>query len=293
MPSIKTDKPSVISAYRSALQTLKCFKLLWVPFFIFAAIETVFLLLLFLAPRVPFVYVIGPIIRTIWGERFLHYPGNFLLLPKLASLSRMGLAIFCGSLLTGMAVALTLAVYNKQQLNIGEAFKNVIKKYVSLFIIVYIFSLLYYVGVKLLTKGLMMYFLAGHARLLFLKAQAWLGPVSVVLGFIFALFIQSAFAFAVPLLIIEKEKLIRAIGRSFVIFKKLFFRTLLLMLLPMLLYVPVIILNYYNGYLIDTLFPEFVLVVMLLSVVMNSLIIDPLVTISSTYFYLQYREKKS
>jgi hypothetical protein len=132
--------------------------------------------------------------------------------------------------------------------------------------------------------------MAGHRQLLFFGPGIWLGPILSVIDFLLALFIQSAFIYAIPVLIIGQEKLIQSIGKSFLLFKKLFIPTLILVGLPMLIYIPILVLSYNTAFLIDKLFPEFILVVLFLSTIVSSLVIDPLITVSTTLLYLTQKE---
>jgi hypothetical protein len=282
---------SIKKAYNTTVKSFKNNPALFVPFIIFAILEFISLIIIYLAPRMPLRLIFGPPIRTFWGERFLHYPLNFLLLPKLTSLARMGLTILLGSLLTGMAVAITLDIYNKKQIKLAASFKTAFKKYIYLFSVVFLFTLLFCLLVKIVTIVLIKYFIAGQSRLLFLGPGIWLGPILLIINFLLALFVQSAFIYTIPFIIIEKEKLIKAIIKSFVLFKKLFVPTLILVGLPMLLYIPVIILQYKGAILMNRLFPEFVLLLSVLGVIISSLVIDPLVTISTTFLYLLNKEK--
>lgn len=282
--------PLIKKAYRTTIKSLKNNPALFLPFIIFAILEVIALIIIYLTPRMPLRLILGPVIRTFWGERFLHYPVNFLLLPKLASLSRMALAVIFSSLLTGMAVALISAVYQKKHIKLKEAFKLALKKYVSLFIIVLIFTLLFYFLAKLAGVVLFRYFIAGHSRLLFLKASLWLGPILLSINFMLALLIQSAFIYAIPIVMIEKQKLSKAIIGSFILFKKLFIPTLILVGLPMFVYIPIIVLSYKTAFLIDKVFPELVLWISFLGIIISSLVIDTIVTISTTFLYLAHKE---
>ena len=147
--------------------------------------------------------------------------------------------------------------------------------------------------IKIITVGLVKYFTAGHSRLLFLKPGIWLGPGLMMINFLLALLIQSVFIYAIPILIIEKEKLVKAIIKSILLFKKLFVPTLILVGLPMLFYVPVIILQYNNTILMDRFFPEITLWVLLLSIIVSSLVVDSLATISTAVLYLMHKEGSS
>ena len=277
--------------YKNTLKSLKNYPVIFLPFLIFALVETMALVFIYSFPRTPLILVFGPPIRTLWGEAFLHYPANFLLLPKLASLSRMGLTVFLSSLLTGMTMFIILDICNKKQIKLRLAFKSALKKYLSLFTIVFMLTFLFYILGKIITIGLTKYFMSGHSRLLFIKPGIWLGPILSVINFLIAIFIQSAFVYAIPALIIGKEKTIQSIGRSLLMFKKLFVPTLILVGLPMLIYIPLLVLNYNIAFLIDKLFPEFILLVIFLGTIISSLIIDPLVTVSTALLYLESKAK--
>jgi len=274
-------KTSAGQIYYQTYQTIKKTPVVYLPFLIFAVFEIIAVALVYLFPRMPFVLVCGPIIRTFWGERFLHYPINFLLLPKLAALSRMFLSVILGSLLTGMAVAI---VYKKN-------YKTAFKKYISLFLIVLIITGLFYLTVKIIGLCLNKYFMAGHLKLLFLGPRIWLGPILTTINLVTALLVQSIFVYAIPEVILNEENPIKCIGASFVFFKKHTVLTLILVGLPMLIYLPVVVLNYNTAFLIYRIFPEVILFLALSGAIISSLIIDPAITISTALLYLKSKEK--
>lgn len=276
----------VAKIFNSTFEGFKKNPSLFLPFLIFSLVELISLFILFLAPRMPLKIFFGPIIKTFWGESFLHYPANFFLLPKLASFARMGLAILIGSLLTGMAVGMVSDFHANKRINLKNSFRLAFKNYVSLFIIVFIFTASFYFLTKILTILLIKYF-TGHSRLLFLKADIWLGPIFTVLSFILAIFIQAIFVYAIPLLIIGKEKTFAAIIKSFVLFKKLFLPTVILITLPMLLFIPLTVISYNNTILMDKFFPEITLWVLALTTLVTSLAIDSVITVSTTLLYLE------
>jgi hypothetical protein len=291
MSSQKTNIPALQKVYNTTAKSLKENLALFIPFIVFALVESLVLIIIYLAPRAPLRSILGPVIRTFWGEKFLHYPTNFLLLPKLSSLARMGLSVVIGSLLTGMAVAMIFDIYHKKHPRLSAALKAALKKYISLFTIVLITTFSYYFLVKAIAWGLLRYFIAGHNRLLFLRPRLWMGPILSVIVFILAVLIQSAFTYAIPILIIEKEKLVESIIKSFGLYKKFFLRTLLLVGLPMLTYIPILVLIHNAAFLINTVFPEYVLLVLFIGLIMSALVIDVLVTVSTAWFYLLNKEK--
>jgi len=286
----KKKSISIINTYLATFQSLKTQPKLVIPFACFAFVELIFLLLIYVAPRQPFNIVLAPPIRAFWGERFLHYPVNFLLLPKLASHSRNFLSCIIGSLLTGFAVAMVADTYNSKTVHLFSALKNAFRKYLSLFTVVLIINLLFLGLVKVMEMGLIRYFTSGHATLLFLKPVIWLGPILIALNLLLVVLVQGVFVYAIPLLMIENLKLFKAIGRSALLFVKLFLPTLALVGLPVLIYIPIIILQFNAPFLIDRLFPESVLYVCIAAVVINSLVIDLLVTLSTTILFLQNKK---
>jgi hypothetical protein len=248
---------------------------IYLPFLIFACVELCSLIFLYLSPRVPLRSVMGPIITTFWGDQFLHYPRNFLLLPKLAALARMNLSVFIGSLLTGVAVAYLYKM----------SFIKAFRKYGNLLFIVFILTFFYYVLYKIMAIVLIKYFQAGHAKLLFLGANLWLGPILNLLNQLLALILQSLFVYAIPVLLTTDKKFIGAIMASAKFFVKNAILTLFLVGIPMLIAVPLIFLNYNGPYLMAKIAPEIVFWLGVLGIVVNSLILDPLVTLTTAAYY--------
>ena len=277
-------------AFKESWLALKNNRVIFIPFLIFAIVDLVSLFILFLAPRMPLRLALGPIIRTIWSETFLHYPANFILLQKLSFLSRLALSVLIGSLLTGMAVSIIQSIFYKRPVELKKSFLSALKIYFSLFLVTLIVTGLFYFTGKAMSFVLAKYF-SRHARLLFIGARIWFGPVSMALNFLIALFIQALFIYAIPLLIIEKMKFKKAIARSFVLLKKLFIPTILLIGLPMLLYIPIIVMEYNTVFLIEKFIPEIILVILMTGIIINSLLIDPLITAATTLLYLKKKEE--
>lgn len=281
MEPAKLKNPGISKIFGETVREIEKNPAIFLPFLIFAISEFLCLLLLYLAPRMPFSLFFGPLIKTFWGEGFLHYPTNFVLLPKLASDMRMLLSVFLGSLLTGIAVSM---VYKKP-------FKEPFKKYVLLFLVVCMVTGVYLLLIKLWTFGLVKYFGAGHLKLLFVNSALWMGPVTLIASVISGILVQGLFIYAIPSIILGEEKFFKILGKSFGFFKRNFIYTFCLVGLPMLIYIPIIILNYNTAFLVYRLFPELVFWIALLGIIFSSLIIDPLVTVSTAVFYLHKNKK--
>ena len=270
------NNKSVINTYHLVFQSLRSQPKLFIPFFCFALVELVCLFLAYVAPRQPFNVVLAPLIRAFWGERLLHYPANFLLLPKLGSLIRNFLSCILGSLLTGLAVVMVADVFNKKNVRIFSSLKTAINKYFSLFTVVLIITVLFFSFLKLIEMGVK-----------FLGPKAWLGPILIALNLLVVLLVQGIFVYAIPLLMIKNEKLFAALGKSAIMFFKLFVPTVVLIGLPLLFYIPIIALQFNTPLLIDRIFPEAVLYVSIAAVILNSLIVDLFITLSTTTLFLQ------
>ena len=291
MQTKNSGTPSVLNIYSQTASTVKKQPLVLLPFVIFAIFEFAALILLFLAPRMPFIKFFGPPIRVFWGEQFLHYPANFLLLPKLLSLSKMFLAIFFGSLLTGMVVLMVGHIGKNQKIPLIKVVMSALKKYTALFTVLLIVTFLLYYGMKLYIRALSAYFMSGQERLLLLKPHVWLGPVLLLVNFIYTLLIQALFIYSIPFLMIEGQGLFKSLKKSFFLFKKFFKKTIILVGLPLLAYLPIVIIQMNSRFMINNVFPETILILCAAGIVLSTLIIDPIITISTALFFLSQKDK--
>ncbi len=283
-------KTKLRTVYHQTIQALKSQKKLLLPFGIFAAVESLVLTLIYLAPRVPFRAVLGPPIKAFRGEMFLHYPANFLIIPELSSFFRNILTVILGSLLAGTAAVMIRQAFWKKEASFIRAIGEAGRKYFQLFFIVLITAVILNYAYKGVTFGIIKYFTAGHKELLGFGFAIWRGPVTVVLNVVILLIVQAFFIYTVAFLMLGNQKLFKAIWQSFVFFGKHIWQTLLIVTLPFLFYIPVIILQYKTAYLIDNVFPEVVLIIAYSGIIISSLIVDLFVTMSATLYYLNNKE---
>ncbi len=276
--------------YNHTFSILKHNKLLFIPFIIFSILELLALIFIYISPRMPFVIVLGPPIKAFFGERFLHYPMNFVLIPKLASNIRTILSILVGSYLSAVAVQVISNLYEKKTVRMINVFKASFKKYAAFFLVVFIITILFQGALQLPSVGLRKYFLTGHKTLLFLKPSMWFGPLLTGISFVISVLIQACFAYVIPVLVIEKVNPFKALLGSCGLFFKSFFPTIMLVGIPMLAYVPIIILQYNTLFIINKFYPELVLFVAFLNVLITSLFVDVLITVSTTLYYLKKKD---
>ncbi|MBI1977868.1 MAG: hypothetical protein HYS55_03865, partial [Candidatus Omnitrophica bacterium] len=117
----------VFSVFRKNPTLIALF--LWIGFF-----DLLALVLLFLAPMPPVSYVLAPIIRTFWSDQFLHYPNNFVLLPKLFSHAHFLISTVLGVFVTGLVIKKIDADLKGEKLSTLSAARPVLKYYLSLVI---------------------------------------------------------------------------------------------------------------------------------------------------------------
>jgi hypothetical protein len=289
---IKTDekKTSLLQVFSTVILTFISQPRILIPFLIFTGLELMAIFVLFLAPRMPLRLIFASPIQTFWGEGYLHYPANFLLLPKLSSLARMALSVFFSSLLTGVSIHAYAEYCRSKKVRLANSLKVALRKYASLVCMVALVTIIFYICSKLITILLARYFLGGHTKLLFIPAGIWMGPLQTVFNMAAAMLIQSAFIYALPYIVIDDVRLVKSIFYSLLLCKKMFLRTILLVGLPMLLYLPTIVLTSQSVFLINNLFPESILLVLLGGAIVSSCIIDPLSTISITHVFLNQKK---
>ena len=247
-----------------------------VPFVVGAIFSGVGLWVLYLAPARPMSIVLAPPIRAFFGEKFLHYPFSIFLLPKLFYYAQLALGATIGVLMTGLAIGMFKNAYEEKGLKGKDNLVNSFKRYFSLFgVWVIMFSLSFLSGklIKGLCSGL-------FPQLL-----------TALLTYIIAMFAQIVFIYAMPIIIIEKGKFLSALKQGLLFLKKFFIASVVLTMVPSLLYIPLVVSTHYLPKLIKTFSPEIVIVYLVLGILV-AFIIEILITCSTTLLYLNEGSNK-
>src|SRR3989338_1102249 len=126
--------PQVVEIYKQVFSVLRKNPKILFLFFVIGVLDFVALALLFLAPSPPVSYVLAPIIRTFWGNHFLHYPDNFLLLPKLFGHAHFLISTVIGVFITGLVIKQIEGEYTGEKSSTISSIQLVLKKYISLVI---------------------------------------------------------------------------------------------------------------------------------------------------------------
>ncbi len=243
--------------------------------FVFLAfIQACALTVVFLSHSEPVNSLLGPIIRRFWGDRFLHYPDNFLILPKLFSYAEMAVITVAGLIITGITIQLIASARDREHTStIVTAFWNTLKRYLGmLFIWLCIFFALRYGAravLDLLPNRLPLHF-AG------------------LLGVF--LIMQMLTAFLFPAILLSGKKFWKSISEAVGLALKNSPRLFLLLLLPVGLSVALSYLKTMSP-LVSQNNPDMVLVILYCSIVVSTAV-DLFITSATAILYLKVRNSK-
>jgi len=245
------------------------------PFILIAFLNAAALYIVYLAPQRPVSYVLAPPIKAFFGERFLHYPLNLVLTPKLFYYAQVFVNATFGVVLSALAVLMIAKVYTREKPSFLINIIETIKKYFPLFFV-----------------WLISFTLATIVFRLFLKAYGSPEGVrsifDVSAAFLLSVIVQIMFIYATPLIIIEKKPFFSALVENVRVVAKLFVPTLFLVILPALLYLPVLVFKSKSLYLMEKFFPEAVLLVPMAGILVT-FFVDLLIITSITILFLKER----
>ncbi|MGE5279212.1 MAG: hypothetical protein ACM3L6_00520 [Deltaproteobacteria bacterium] len=281
-----TQKTGVVAIWRAAINLVISEPRVLIPFAVLAGIEVAQLFFLANSPHFPVNVVMAQPIRRIWGEAFLHYPYIYELLPRMFYYAKMAAGILAGGVTTGMACLAVLSVAKQKRVDLKDVFGKAMGRYVSLFLLM----LLLYGGVHFVMKQpqvVLALAFHGKSRLLFLGPKPWFNVILPVCLFLLAVILQSFFVYAVPYVVIGGRKFLPALGQGVVLFFRNFWRTLILVGVPMVLYIPVTIMRSGMHVLADKFGPESIIPVLLTGVLVAALVVDVIVTVATTLYFIE------
>lgn len=283
-----TKKVPIIGViWKVTFNALRQNPVLFIPFCISGAVKLAGLLFIFLSIFYPLSIIFAPIIKTLWGEMYLHYPFNFNLMPKLFYYGQVLVYVLIDGLLSGIAVWMIFQINEGKKPTFKEGIKKVLPKYLTLAaFLLTIFAIVYAInyGESLLTLRLLKVKLVA-----FLVKTRMLYFVRTLFNFFVIVLVETLFAFAIPFAVLENKRFFRAIGGSLSLVKKLFPVTLGLVLIPTLVSLPFSLMKTGLSALMNVTLPEITFVVLGLSVVV-AIFIDLVVTASLAFLFLSRKE---
>lgn len=225
------------------------------PFLILAFFQSLALEFIYFFPRKPLMYIANPIIRKYFGEVFIHYPNNLLLLPKVFYYVQILLYIVIGVFLTAISINIFKNIKSNLPLKTKALIKNALKRYGAFFVygvlIMVLLSLLKRVDILILSK--IFRFGAQYVPNLATKLYPLITPFFL---FLTNLIMQVFLILAVPIIVIQKSSLFKALAKSIYLGARNFFGLFALISVPFLLYLPIFLLKNFSFKLVDITFPE-------------------------------------
>lgn len=267
----ENQRTSIGAVYRDAVEVLKNNPTVLILFLFIAFIDLVALFLLWLAPSEPVSFLLAPIIKTFWSSDFLHYPANFLLLPKLFSHAHFLILSIFGLIVTGITIKKIDAYLEGESLSISGAIGPVLSKYLALLVT-------WLVSYAVFTYGLKS--LAGFAPNVF-----W---IQMALGFILAVVIQSLFSFLIPAIMLSGKGFFKSLWLGFCAGAKHFFKISLIIAVPIFAVAMLSLAKAFVPHFI-TFNPELTLWVLVAGIFVT-MVVDYFITATTAILYIQVRK---
>ncbi len=278
------------SLLRTSVNTLIDHPIILYPLCIAVFIQLLALEIIYFAPRFPLSVFFGPMIRRLWNEAYLHYPYNFMLLPKLFYYTQILIYIFIGGFLNAVAISIIAAINNDKRVTLKAVYKENLPFYIHIFVAsllsLGLFSLLssFY---RFVVYYASQFELEGKVFLYLKKMIIYSGPyANLILG----VFVTTALAFLIQIIVIEKKKIFSAIVSNFQTLNRSFWFVFSVVLVPTLFYVPLLLIRS-TIWQADTVVPGIHLFVIIVGLLVT-LGIDATVFTATTTYYLFLKENK-
>ena len=275
---------SIRKNWISSFDLIKTRPILLVPFVFIAFFESFALELIYFSTRKTISFIASPIIRKFFGENFLHYPGNLLMLPRLFYYAQVAVYIFIGVFLVAISVNILKNIKANLPLKTDALIKNASKRYLSfvIFGIVMIFSMILIKRVDTFIFIKLVQFISKYLPQI--ATELYFTGLSLFL-FLSNVILQAFLVLAVPIMVIEKKSLIRALGSSIYLGFRNFFSIFGLVFLPFLVYLPILLLKSMLPQLAAKTFPEISLYIVGAGIII-AVFIDCFITICACQFLL-------
>ncbi len=283
LQSVKEKLSIVGSIWAMTFRMLRRYPVIIIPFFIIASLDAIVLILGYLAPRPPLSSILAPPIRALFnypfgstagGEAFLHYPVNFLLLPRLLYIGQVVIGATVGVVMTAVAVRMVSQANEGVSPSWGINLRDAIFRYFTLLIFWVIVFLLGAVASRELPK---------------LVSTPLLKQLLYYISLGIVILIETFFAYGVAAIMLENQRTWRAIVRTFSIAKSTFLPTLVLVFSPLIFQIFFALIQGKIPQLMMKFFPEITLFVLGLSILVT-FITDCILRTSTVILFLVKRD---
>ena len=270
----------------AAVRVVSAYPPVCVPFLYLAIAEGLWLSMCYYAPRPPFSMFLAPLIRAFMGEQFLHYPVNFLALPRLVFIGRVLLYATLG------VIAFIMTLLSVQQARAGQPvrlwgnFNHALRRYSSSLIVLVVYGL----GAVLVYK--VPRIILGN---FFAKCScfALLNVVVFCVSFLALIALECMLVYVPHGLVLKKQGIMQSFRQSPALNARIFSITFLFVLISRGLNLSVIMLKNNLSMVIERFtpaFPELTLVILGLDIIVF-FISSIFVAITATLIFLKTGEK--
>ena len=277
----------IIPLLRESVNSFVANPIILLPFITTAFIQLLILEIIYFAPRFPLVHFFGPIIRRMEGEAYLHYPQHLLILPKWFQAAQYFLFIFVSSFLIAVAIEIIKNINNNKKVTFPNALRAMLPQYVHICLAAILTFFVFYALSKL--QGLIM----GRAAQIRSDAGIFYMVKAVVLygapylDLLIGTLVTAVFAFVLPIIVIERKKVFQAIALNFKYLWGSFWFIFFVVLIPMLFYVPILLLQGNLSSIASRTFEGMRLLSPAISIVVLTLIDATVYTAITAYFLLK------
>jgi len=284
--TIKHQK-NVISAVNGAITNLLQHKEILYPFALTAFVQLFILEILYFYPRYPLKIFFGPLVAKLWSPEFLHYPANFVLLPRLFQSTQVPLYILVNSFFIGVAIAIIVAINNDQRINLRKIYRETWGRYIHLAVACAIMFLTIF-GVFKIYSLVFNRALAIHSTV---GLKFWLKTIIVdgapYIQLLISILVTTIFAYVIPIIVIDKKNVFVAIWGNFKLLARSFFFTFFVVLIPSALYVLMMLIRMNLTNKLPVLDWSMAIIVLNIFVL---ILIDAIVYTALSTFYLLQKE---
>lgn len=288
MPLKRVPK-QLIPLLMGSVDTYMANPVILVPFVTLAFIQLLVLEILYFSPQYPLSVFFNPIVHTLWGEEYVHYPSNFLILPKLFQSVQVFIYVFVSSYLISIAIEIIAAVNKDGKCSFATASRDAVHRYIHVFVAALI-AFCVFLGLfkfyNLFMAKVLNFSAAGGV---FFAAKTVILQGTPIAILIIGAFTTALFAFVFPIIMIGKKGIITALIQNFRHLWGSFWHVFLIILVPTLFYLPVLILRHNIGGIANATFPEVRVVALVIGIIVT-MFIDATIYTAITTFYLLRKE---
>jgi len=185
------------------------------PFITIAFVQLLALEILYFSPRFPLSSFFNPIVGTLWGMEFTHYPNSILILPKLFQNIQVVIFIFISSFFISVAIWIISAINGGKKVDYSLACKDTLGQYIHIFSAALIAFCTFLGFYKLYQLALNSILKTGSVDGIFFVAKKVILYGVPYANLLIGVFVTAMFAFVFPIIVIDKRKILAAIGLNF------------------------------------------------------------------------------